>query len=70
MNPTIGQTKPKRLYIYTKDIMRITGKGKSSTQELVRTIKKKLNKNPECNLTVIEFCEAQGLKLDEVNLFL
>lgn len=63
-------TKPKRLYIYTKDIIRITGKGKSSAQALVRSIKKKLNKKPECNLTVIEFCEAQGLKVEDVNLFL
>jgi hypothetical protein len=37
---------------------------------LIRSIKQSLNKRPECNLTVIEFCEAQGLKVEEVNLFL
>ncbi len=67
---TINPIKPNRLYIYTKDVIRITGKGKSASQALIRNIKKALNKRPDCSITVIEFCEVQGLKVEEVNLFL
>ncbi len=62
--------KPKRLFIYTKDVTRITGKGKSAAQSLIKSIKLKLNKDETANLTVIEFCQDQGLKIEEVNLYL
>lgn len=64
------ENKPKRLYIYTKDVMRITGKGRSASQNLIRSIKAKLAKKRRQNLTVIEFCQSENLTIEEVNLYL
>ena len=61
---------PKRLFLYTKDVMRITGKGKSASQAFIRKVKIELNKKINKNITVFEFCETQGSKVEDVNLFL
>jgi hypothetical protein len=65
-----NESKPKRLYIYPKDVMRITGKGKKASYALIQKIKRQLNKDRKKCLTVLEFCQVQGLEIDEVNLYL
>jgi len=64
------ENKPKRLYIYVKDVERITGKGKAASRALIAKIKKNLGKTKETNLTVVDFCQDQGLSVDQVNLYL
>lgn len=64
------EAKPKRLYIYTKDVIRITGKGRGAALKLIRKIKLELNKPEQTHLTVLEFCHTQGLKVEEVNMYL
>lgn len=65
-----NENKPKRLYIYTKDVMRITGKGRSASQNMIRKIKENLSKRKHESITVIEFCEAEKLSIEQVNLYL
>lgn len=62
--------KPKRLYIYTKDVERITGKGKTASRALIARIKKNLGRPETSNLTVVDFCQDQGLTVEQVNLYL
>ncbi|PTS94652.1 hypothetical protein DBR11_22775 [Pedobacter sp. HMWF019] len=52
-----------RLFVYTKDVQVLTGKGRTAAQKLVAAIKAKLNKNRNDNLTVEEFCRYTGLTL-------
>lgn len=65
-----NENKPKRLYIYTKDVMRITGKGRSASQNLIRRIKSKLSKKKNQSLTVVEFCQSEQLTIEQVNPYL
>lgn len=58
--------KLKRICIYPKDIMRITGKSEKYSRTLFSKIKKSLQKNKEQMVSVTEFCEFTGLKPDEV----
>lgn len=66
----ITEAKPKRLYIYTKDVIRITGKGRGAALKLIRKIKLELKKPEDSHLTVVEFCKDQGLRIEEVNMYL
>jgi len=56
----------KRICIYPKDIMRITGKSEKFSRSLILKIKKSLQKNKDQMVSVTEFCEFTGLKPDEV----
>ena len=56
----------KRICIYPKDIMRITGKSEKFSRSLMLKIKKSLQKNKDQMVSVTEFCEFTGLKPDEV----
>jgi len=56
----------KRICIYPKDIMRITGKSEKFSRSLMAKIKKSLQKNKDQMVSVTEFCEFTGLKADEV----
>lgn len=55
-----------RLFIYTKDVQVLTGKGKTAAHRLIMAIKKSLDKQKYLPLTVQEFCEYTGLSLDIV----
>jgi len=52
-----------RLFIYTKDVQLLTGKGKTAAHRLIMDIKKSLDKQKFVPLTVQEFCEYTGLSL-------
>jgi hypothetical protein len=59
-----------RVIIYPKDVQRITGKSERYGRELLRKIKEKLFKEEHQFVTVEEFCQYTGLKLEQVQPFL
>ena len=54
----------KRITIYPKDIMIITGKGESYSRKLLRKIKTHFNKEPHQFVSFDEFYHYTGLKND------
>ena len=56
----------KRICIYPKDIMRITGKSERYSRTLLSKIKSSLDKSNEQLVSISEFCNYTGLKPDEV----
>lgn len=56
----------KRICIYPKDIMRITGKSERYSRTLLSKIKNSLKKSNEQLVSISEFCNYTGLKSDEV----
>lgn len=60
----------KRIVIYTKDIMQITGKGERASRNLLNNIREKLGKTKSDFITVDEFCLHTGLKLEQVQPFI
>jgi hypothetical protein len=59
-----------RAVIYAKDIMNITGRGKTFCYELMKAIKIKNNKEGVCFVSIHEFCEHTGLKEEQVMIFI
>jgi hypothetical protein len=55
---------PKRICIYAKDIMNITGRKERAARKLLAKIRKKYKKKTGDFLTVKEFCQFTGF--DEV----
>lgn len=56
----------KRICIYPKDIERITGKSYKQSARIFKAIKKSLNKLDNEFVTVEEFCQYSGLKIEQV----
>jgi hypothetical protein len=56
----------KRVVIYPKDIMVITGKSERYSREILRKIKTLHNKQKHQLVSVAEFCDFIGLNTDEV----
>ena len=59
-----------RLFIYTKDIMLITGKSERSASRIMVSIKKKYQKRVNSGITIHEFCEHMRLDEEYVALLL
>ena len=55
-----------KLCIYTKEIQRITDKSERSSLDLLKKIKKKYNKEQHQFVSIYEFCEYTGLKVEQV----
>jgi hypothetical protein len=55
-----------RLFMYTKDVQSLTGKGRTAAQKLIAVIKNRFSKTRHEQITVEEFCTHTGLKLDLV----
>ncbi|MBL0745590.1 hypothetical protein [Chryseolinea lacunae] len=53
--------KNQRAIIYTQDIMRITGRSDRYARQLLRTIRKKLNKQKHQLISISEFCDFMQL---------
>jgi hypothetical protein len=64
------QTIPKRIVIYAKDIMNITGRKERAARKLLAKIRKKYKKRRGDFLTMKEFCNFTGLEESEVQAFL
>lgn len=56
----------KRICIYPKDIQRITGKSYRQSIRLLANLRKDFNKSKNSLISVIEFCEYTGLKVEHV----
>ncbi len=56
----------KRITIYPKDIMLLTGKSERYSREILKQIKLKLNKEKFQIVTISEFCNYMGIDNDEV----
>ncbi|TNF50611.1 MAG: hypothetical protein EP305_00005 [Bacteroidetes bacterium] len=57
----------KRVVIYPKDIMIITGKSERYSRYLIQRIKKHLGKEDHQVISISEFCEYMGLDFDTIN---
>lgn len=57
---------PKRVVIYAKDVVNITGKKKTAAQLMMQRIRQQLGKKKEEFVTVEEFCQATGIKEHQV----
>jgi hypothetical protein len=64
------QTIPKRIVIYAKDIMNITGRRERAARKLLAKIRKKYKKKVGEFISVDEFCEFTKLKKESVTEFL
>ncbi|RVT75360.1 hypothetical protein EOD40_11395 [Flavobacterium sufflavum] len=60
------KTPIKRICIYPKDIERITGKSYRQSARMLQAIKKSLNKLENELVTIEEFCQYAGLKIEQV----
>ena len=58
----------KRVIIYPKDIMVITGKSESYSRDLLKKIKAHLKKEEHQYISVQEFCTYMGLNIEEINI--
>lgn len=56
----------KRVVIYPKDIMIITGKSERYSRYLIQRIKQHLKKEQHQVVSISEFCEYMGLEPNEV----
>lgn len=56
----------KRVIIYAKDIMILTGKSERYSREILKKIKTKLNKEEHHLVSVHEFCDYLGLNVEHV----
>jgi len=57
----------KRVVIYPKDVMILTGKSERSSRDLLKKIKLKLNKEEHHFISIQEFCDYLGLKYNDVS---
>lgn len=57
---------PKRVCIYPKDIQRITGKSYRQSTKILNEVRKSLRKPKNSLVSIAEFCEHTGLKIEEV----
>lgn len=60
----------KRVVIYPKDIMIITGKSERYSRYLIQRIKKHLGKEDHQVVSIVEFCEYMGLAEELVSAVL
>jgi hypothetical protein len=60
----------KRICIYPKDIMRVTGKSERYCRKLLELMKVKYSKNEHQFISVDEFCEFTGLKIEQVQILI
>lgn len=56
----------RRICIYPKDVVRITGKSYRQSIRMLHNIRKSLNKEESDFVTIEEFCKATGLKIEDV----
>ena len=55
-----------RICIYPKDIVRITGKSERYGRKLIEKIRKEYSKTEYQFISVEEFCQFTGLKIEQV----
>ncbi len=60
------KTETTRLCVYPKDVQRITGKSERWGRMLLEKIKETLKKEEHQFITIEEFCNYTGFKVDQV----
>lgn len=55
-----------RLFLYNKDLQRLTGKSEKACYYLMHKIRKQFGKEPHIPITIHEFCDYMRLRLDVV----
>ena len=63
-------TIPNRVVIYSKDIQNITGRSQRTARKMMNVLRKKYKKNKGAFITIDEFCQHTGIKIEQVNIFL
>ena len=61
---------PKRIAVYTQDVVNITGKKPRTARRLLARIRVQCEKEPDAIVTIYEFCEKTGFKVVHVEKFL
>ena len=61
---------PKRVVIYAKDVVNITGRKIRAARNLLVRIRHENQKKPDAFVTVKEFCRYTGIDEEEVRSFL
>ena len=61
---------PIRICIYAKDVQNITGKKERTARKLLSDIRYRLGKQKKDLITISEFCDYTGLKIDQVQRFI
>jgi len=56
----------KRIVIYPKDVMSITGRSEKYSRNLLKQIRHKLDKEKHQFVTVYEFCQFTGMEAEQV----
>ena len=64
------ETVPKRIVIYAKDVENITGRKERTARKLLKLIRHQFNKKKGDFITVDEFCQFTGLRVEQVQPFL
>lgn len=60
------KTPVRRIVIYPKDVERVTGKSYRQSLRILHNIRKSLNKLENEFVTIEEFCQYSGLKIEQV----
>jgi hypothetical protein len=55
-----------RIYIYPKEVQQLTGKSERYSRDLISKIKKLHHKDKHQLVTIEEFCQYMGLRLELV----
>lgn len=66
----MAQTMQKRIVIYAKDIENITGRKRNAAHLLMKKIRSHFQKPSRSMVTVYEFCEFTGMRVEDVMKFL
>lgn len=56
----------RRIVIYTADIMILTDKSESYARKEIQNLKRALNKEKHQKVTIREYCQYYGFKIEEV----
>ena len=60
------QSMTKRIVIYPKDVMTITGRSEKYSRNLLKQIRQQLDKEQHHFVTVYEFCQFTGMDAEQV----
>lgn len=61
---------PKRIILYLSDIIVITGKKERAARNIMYKVQRHFNKPRGSLITVFEFCECMGFRLEDVMRFI
>ncbi|HEY9124744.1 MAG TPA: hypothetical protein PK252_04300 [Bacteroidales bacterium] len=56
----------KRIVIYPKDVMTITGRSEKFSRNLLKQIRQQLDKEQHHFVTIYEFCQFTGMDAEQV----